>query len=49
MAILSDPAIDAALVATWHGWDVLHATDEETYRRAWARNDAVAGVAQSEA
>ena len=41
MAILSDPAIDAALVATWHGWDVLRATDEETYRRAWAWNDAV--------
>ncbi|MFC4117482.1 aminoglycoside phosphotransferase family protein [Nonomuraea zeae] len=41
MAILSDPAIDAALVATWHGWDVLRATDEETCRRAWAWNDAV--------
>ncbi|MEV5559313.1 phosphotransferase [Nonomuraea wenchangensis] len=42
MAILSDPAIDAALVATWHGWDVLRAaTDEETYRRARAWNDAV--------
>jgi aminoglycoside phosphotransferase (APT) family kinase protein len=42
MAILSDPAIDAALVATWHGWDVLRAaTDEETYRRAWAWDDAV--------
>ncbi|WP_245789382.1 aminoglycoside phosphotransferase family protein [Streptosporangium canum] len=42
MAILSDPAIDAALVAAWHGWDVLRAaTDEETYRRAWAWNDAV--------
>lgn len=42
MAILSDPAIDAALVATWHGWGVLRAaTDEETYRRAWAWNDAV--------
>lgn len=41
MAILSDPAIDAALIATWHGWDVLRATDEETYRRAWAWNDAV--------
>jgi len=42
LAILSDPAIDAALVATWHGWDVLRAaTDEETYRRARAWNDAV--------
>lgn len=42
MAILSDPAIDAALVATWHGWDVLRAaTDEDTRRRAWAWNDAV--------
>lgn len=41
MAILSDPAIDAALVATWHGWDVLRATDEEISRRAWAWNDAV--------
>ncbi|MBS2962962.1 aminoglycoside phosphotransferase family protein [Actinocrinis puniceicyclus] len=42
MAILSDPAIDAALVAAWHGWDVLRAaTDEDTYRRAWAWNDAV--------
>lgn len=26
---------------TWHGWDVLRATDEETYRRAWAWHDAV--------
>jgi aminoglycoside phosphotransferase (APT) family kinase protein len=42
MAILSDPAIDAALVATWHGWDVLRAaTDEGTHRRARAWNDAV--------
>ncbi|GAA4079067.1 phosphotransferase family protein [Nonomuraea soli] len=42
MAILSDPAIDGALVATWHGWPVLRAaTDEETYRRARAWNDAV--------
>jgi aminoglycoside phosphotransferase (APT) family kinase protein len=42
LAILSDPAIDAALVATWHGWDVLRAaTDEETHRRARAWNDAV--------
>jgi aminoglycoside phosphotransferase (APT) family kinase protein len=42
MAILSDPAIDAALVATWHGWDVLRAAiDEDTYRRAWAWNDAI--------
>ncbi|MED7931472.1 aminoglycoside phosphotransferase family protein [Nonomuraea sp. LP-02] len=42
LAILSDPAIDAALVATWHGWDVLRAAgDEETYRRAWAWDDAV--------
>lgn len=42
LAILSDPAIDAALVATWHGWDVLRsATDEETYRRAWAWEHAV--------
>lgn len=42
MAILSDPAIDAALVATWHGWDVLRAaTDGQTYRCAWAWNDAV--------
>ncbi len=42
MAILSDPAIDAALVAGWHGWDVLRAaTDAETYRRARAWDDAV--------
>jgi Phosphotransferase enzyme family len=42
LAILSDPAIDAALVATWHGWDVLStATDKEIYRRSWAWNDAV--------
>lgn len=42
MAVLSDPAIDAALVATWHGWDVLGAaTDEGTCRRARAWNDAV--------
>jgi aminoglycoside phosphotransferase (APT) family kinase protein len=41
MAILSDPSIDAALVATWHGWDVLRATDAETYRRARAWNDIV--------
>ncbi len=42
MAILSDPAIDAALVASWHGWPVVRAaTDEETHRRAWAWNDAV--------
>lgn len=42
MAILADPAIDAALVATWHSWDVLRAaTDGETYRRALAWNDAV--------
>jgi aminoglycoside phosphotransferase (APT) family kinase protein len=42
MAILSDPAIDAALVATWHGWDVLRAaTDEETYRRARVWDGAV--------
>lgn len=41
MAILSDPAIDAALVATWHGWDVLRTADEETGRRARAWNDVV--------
>jgi aminoglycoside phosphotransferase (APT) family kinase protein len=42
MAILSDPAIDAALVASWHGWDVLRsAADEEIFRRAWAWNDAI--------
>jgi aminoglycoside phosphotransferase (APT) family kinase protein len=42
MAILSDPAIDAALVASWHGWHVLRAaTDENTHRRAWAWNNAV--------
>ncbi|MFF0578472.1 aminoglycoside phosphotransferase family protein [Streptosporangium saharense] len=41
MAILSDPAIDAALVATWHGWDVLRTTDEETNRRARVWNDVV--------
>lgn len=42
LAILSDPAIDAALVASWHGWDVLRAaTDDETYRRARAWNDSV--------
>ncbi|MBB1154191.1 phosphotransferase family protein [Amycolatopsis dendrobii] len=42
LATLADPAIDAALVATWHGWDVLRAaTDEETYRRAQAWNDPI--------
>jgi aminoglycoside phosphotransferase (APT) family kinase protein len=41
MAILSDPAIDAALVATWHGWDVLRTTGAETCRRARTWNDAV--------
>ena len=42
LATLADPAIDAALVATWHGWDVLRAaTDEETCRRARAWNDPV--------
>jgi aminoglycoside phosphotransferase (APT) family kinase protein len=42
LAVLSDPAIDAALVASWHGWDVLRAaTDEKTYRRALAWNDPV--------
>ncbi|MEY9932083.1 hypothetical protein ABH926_006732 [Catenulispora sp. GP43] len=42
VAILSDPAIDAALAATWQGWDVLRAaTDEQTCRRAWAWNDAI--------
>lgn len=42
MAILSDPAIDAALAATWHGWDILRAaTDYETYRRAWAWNGVI--------
>ncbi|MBS2534921.1 phosphotransferase [Catenulispora sp. NF23] len=42
LAIRSDPAIDAALVATWHGWDVLRAaTDEQTCRRARAWNDPV--------
>ena len=42
MAILSDPAIDAALVATWHGWDLLRASvDEQTYHRAWTWNDAI--------
>ncbi|MGW4396846.1 phosphotransferase family protein [Amycolatopsis nivea] len=42
LATLADPAIDAALVATWHGWDVLRAaTDEETYRRARAWNDPI--------
>lgn len=42
LASLADPAIDAALVATWHGWDVLRAAvDEETYRRAWAWNDPI--------
>ncbi|NUR25709.1 MAG: aminoglycoside phosphotransferase family protein [Catenulispora sp.] len=42
MAIRSDPAIDAALVATWHGWEVLRAaTDDTTYRRARIWNDAV--------
>ncbi len=42
LAILADPAIDAALVATWHGWDVLRAdTDEETRRRARAWNDPI--------
>ncbi len=42
LAILADPAIDAALVATWHGWDVLRAAaDEETCRRARAWNDPI--------
>ncbi|SEO53670.1 aminoglycoside phosphotransferase family protein [Amycolatopsis saalfeldensis] len=42
LAILSDPAIDAALVATWHGWDLLRAAvDEETYQRARTWNDAI--------
>ncbi|WP_328610283.1 aminoglycoside phosphotransferase family protein [Amycolatopsis sp. NBC_00345] len=41
LAILSDPAIDAALIATWHGWDVLRTTDEKTRRRARAWNDPV--------
>ena len=42
MAILADPAIDAALVATWHGWDLLReATDQETNRRARAWDDPV--------
>lgn len=42
LAVLSDPAIDAAHVGSWHGWDVLRAaTDEETYRRAQAWHDAV--------
>ncbi|ATY14190.1 aminoglycoside phosphotransferase family protein [Amycolatopsis sp. AA4] len=42
LASLSDPAIDAALVATWHGWEVLRAAaDEETCRRAWAWNDLI--------
>ncbi|AEV85497.1 homoserine kinase [Actinoplanes sp. SE50] len=42
MAILSDPAIDAALVATWHGWHMLRAaTDEQIYRRAGAWDAAV--------
>jgi len=42
MAILSDPAIDAALIADWHGWDLLSAaTDECTHRRARAWDDAV--------
>ncbi len=34
--------ICTALVATWHGWDVLRAaTDEETCRRARAWNDPI--------
>ncbi|MEZ0108524.1 aminoglycoside phosphotransferase (APT) family kinase protein [Catenulispora sp. EB89] len=42
LAIRSDPAIDAALVGSWHGWDVLRAAaDEQTYRRARAWNDVV--------
>jgi aminoglycoside phosphotransferase (APT) family kinase protein len=42
LATLSDPAIDAALVASWHGWDVLRgATDDETCRRARAWHDSV--------
>lgn len=42
LAILSDPAIDAALVATWHGWDLLRAAaDERTHQRAWTWNDVV--------
>ncbi|MFI0420793.1 phosphotransferase [Spongiactinospora sp. 9N601] len=43
-ALLSDPAADGALVATWHGWAVLRAVaDAETYRRSWVWNDAVRG------
>ncbi|MET9264208.1 phosphotransferase [Amycolatopsis sp. NPDC004079] len=42
LAILADPAVDAALAATWHGWDVLRgAVDEETFRRAQAWNDLI--------
>ena len=41
LAVLADPAIDAALVATWHGWDVLAAVDEQTRRRARAWNDPI--------
>ncbi|GAA2050146.1 hypothetical protein GCM10009839_65550 [Catenulispora yoronensis] len=41
LAILSDPAIDAALVATWHGWDVLRDAGDGTRRRARAWDDAV--------
>ncbi|HEX8865469.1 MAG TPA: phosphotransferase [Lentzea sp.] len=42
LATLYDPAIDAALVASWHGWDVLRgAVDDETYRRAQAWHNSV--------
>lgn len=42
LATLADPAIDAALVATWHGWDVLRAAaDDETFRRARTWNDPI--------
>ncbi|MEV6240980.1 aminoglycoside phosphotransferase family protein [Lentzea sp. NPDC051838] len=42
LSTLYDPAVDAALVASWHGWDVLRgAVDDETYRRAHAWHHSV--------
>lgn len=42
LAIRSDPAVDAALVASWHGWDVLRAAvDGQTHHRARAWNDPI--------
>ncbi|MDT8915262.1 phosphotransferase [Amycolatopsis sp. PS_44_ISF1] len=39
LAVRADPAIDAALVASWHGWAVL--TGEEAHRRARVWHDVI--------